>query len=131
MPPEIAAILEKCGFKAESFEKVRLGSGVVGKTAPVAIAVSAVAAIAAFRAQSDLLLLFIITGVFGGFFWYFRKILAFAKENPALAILEGAEFVAYKQMEVAAKDLPAPPKEPAISNPVTSGQSLIHIENKE
>ncbi len=130
MPLDIPEILEKCGLKVETFEKVRLGQGVVGKTSYVVGFAILALAIISLRITDQFLLAAIAASIVGLAIWHPHKTRTFAKENPALALLEGAELVAYKQIELAAKESLTPPKEPAITNPTTSGESLVQLEDK-
>lgn len=80
---------------------IRLAHGVVGKMSVVAgIALVALGGIA-WRVATDLLL------VMGGmvlivFFVYLVAVLWFAHRHPEQALLEGAEIIQYRQLEMAA-----------------------------
>jgi|SRR6185369_3025255 len=131
MPLDILEILEKSGLKTETFEKIRLGQGVVGKTSYV-VGLSIVAlGIIALRVTDQFLLGGLAAAIVGLAVWHPHKTRSFAKENPALALLEGGELVAYKKIELAAKEIPTPPATPAIENPDSSSEALVQIENKK
>jgi hypothetical protein len=49
--------------------------------------------------------------------FYLIIILRFARQNPSLALLEGAEFIKWHQIELGAKNVSVPPDTPLISDP--------------
>jgi hypothetical protein len=126
MPPiEIPAILEKFGIKAESLEGVKIGQGVVGRSAQVALGAMAVLAVIGCRLSSDFLLLLLGAATIGTVWWFFNAARDFAIRHPELALMEGATLMAYKQVELASKDQPHPPQEqPLIANP---SQAVISL----
>jgi hypothetical protein len=70
----------------DSGRRVRLGRGVVSKTAYIAFAVVTVWGIIAWK-----------------LFWYIRGTHDFAEKNPAQAMLEGAELLEWQKMGLKAK----------------------------
>lgn len=89
-----------------SFQAIKLGSGVIGKTAPLmgAFIVFGCIVVGTLRNADP----FLIVGVFaailvslatfvGGAFWY-------ARAYPAEALLEGGELLRYREMDLAAND---------------------------
>jgi hypothetical protein len=94
----------------ESARNVRLGRGVVAKTGHVALANILVWAIIAFRLSDNLIVdaALLLIGVLATGFsaWWTRTAHSFAERNPAQAMLEGAEFLEYRKLEVEAKGQP-------------------------
>ena len=102
------------------FGQVRLGRGLIGKTSlAVMAAIAAFGAIGVTMSGShylQFLICIIILALIGAYlaacFWY-------AGKNPEAVLLEGAELLQWRQMEMAAKNLPsnlpdnnvAPPRE--------------------
>jgi len=128
---DLSKILEGIGIKTESVEQIRLGRGVIGKSAYVAVLALIVFGVVASRISNELFLLFIAAAallVFGAFFFGSMK---YAKENPGAALLEGAELITWQKQELAAKSLPEPPKTPAIPDPKGLIPSSIDIEEPD
>jgi hypothetical protein len=97
-------LLAKAGVNASAYDKVRLGSGVVGRSSAVAFMAMVGFSVIAYSLRDPFYLIVlaaIMAVVFGG---YFLGILRFANNNPDLALLEGAELVQWRQIEMAAKD---------------------------
>jgi hypothetical protein len=94
----------------ESARNVRLGRGVVSKTSYVAVLPLSVWGVVAWRwsdnAVLDIGLLAI--GMCATIFamWFIKGTREFAERNPELALLEGAELLEWRRMEVAAKGVP-------------------------
>jgi len=85
---------------------VRLGKGIVGKTGYIAI-FNVLAWIAIIWKLGDNLTLdgmLVLVGACVTCFsvWSIKASFKFAEDNPGIALLEGAEVIAYKQMEIAA-----------------------------
>jgi len=97
--------LQQIGINSSSLDRIRLARGVVGKSSYVAgAAIVALAAVAAVLREplfliADAGLVVII------FIIYFSGILWFAHKHPGTALLEGAELIQWRQMEMAAKDM--------------------------
>ena len=105
---DINQVLELLGVKTEGLDRIRLARGVVGKTSYVALAAIFGLAVIAWRLTSDERALLFIAVLIGFiFFAFFVGILRFAKHNPGLALLEGAELLQWRQMEISAKEMPA------------------------
>jgi hypothetical protein len=100
----IREALEQSGLNASTLDRIRLARGVLGKTSYVAVA--AIAALALLR-DTNYLLSVLVTAVFvvyyGGALW-------FANRHPGVALLEGAELIQWRQMDIAAKSI-APDRE--------------------
>lgn len=99
----------------ESARNVRLGRGVVSKTSYIAAVPLVVWAFAVWRWSDNLLmdggllLIGVIATIFAG--WFIRSTRSFAERNPALALLEGAELIEWRKMEVAAQGIQPPPQQ--------------------
>lgn len=95
---------------AESFRQVNFGSGVVGKTSHVLLAVVGVWAITAWRLSPDIVqdadLLGAAGAVTGLYIWWTRRTQAFAEKNPGLAPLEGAHLLEYQRFVAQMTGLP-------------------------
>lgn len=88
------------------FSSVKLGSGVLGKTAPVMVGLCAAIALIAWRLPEAYpflifgcaaLVFLAVVGYICLSFWY-------AFRNPGAAVLEGANLVRYRQNEIATND---------------------------
>jgi len=105
---------------AESHRQIKLGRGVVGKTSYLTAALFGIWAVVLFKLSDN----FWLNGfLFGGgaiatvvYFWWVNSAQRFAKENPSLALLEGAEFIEYQKWEAEIKGQPTP-KLPLVPNP--------------
>jgi hypothetical protein len=121
----IPELMERLGVSGRQFQNVKLGPGVVGRNSSIAWVGGVV----------------MLAGVIGGV-WLHSTLLAgasiaggiliglgvpclnilFARMNPAAAILEGAEFVQYHQMQMtAAKGMPILIGSPPIPTPLELG----------
>lgn len=102
------------GKALESARNVRLGRGVVSKTSYIAAVPLIVWAFVVWRwsesvlMDGGLLVIGLIATVFSA--WFIRSTRSFAERNPALALLEGAELIEWRKMEVAAQGMPTPTK---------------------
>jgi len=98
----------------EHARNVRLGRGVVSKTSYVAAALLVVWVLVLWRwsdsapMDGGLLLVGVLATIFA--VWFIRSTRSFAEKNPALALLEGAERIEWRKLEVAAQGIPSPPK---------------------
>ena len=90
----------------------------------LAFVVFLIFAIAIYKMHSDWMILVVVLFAIAVFVFYFLKSLSFANLNPQLALLERAELVAYKKIELAAKGMSSPPNDDLISNP-KPGDSLL------
>jgi hypothetical protein len=106
---------------AESQKSVRLGTGVIGKTTQAVLAVIALWFGVVWKMSESLVqnVSLILVGVIATciLIWWIRKTHQFAKDNPAQAMLEGAEFVEYKRFEAQIKGVNALPNAPKITDP--------------
>lgn len=115
---EFGEILQKVGIKEESLGRIRLARGVVGKTSYVAAAMMFVLALVAFGLKGANAALLTV-GAFAviAFVIYLILVLRFATRNPGLALLEGAELVQWRQMEMGVQGQIAPPSGPNVPPP--------------
>jgi hypothetical protein len=113
-PQSIKGALEEAGISGESLDRIRLSRGVVGKTSYVAGAALLVLVSVALVLREPGYLLMIGGFAVILFLIYFIGILWFSHRHPDVALLEGAELIKWRQMEMAAKGLPTPPQQPLI-----------------
>jgi len=115
---DITHLLRSLGIRAETFDRLKLGRGVIGKTTNAWIALCVPLALMAWGLSSrpEYLIIFAVI-VLLLFAAYFFGSLWFANKNPAQALLEGSELITWKSMEMAAKDMPKVPLTPAIPDP--------------
>jgi len=100
---DIRKILEGSGFKVESIDRIKLARGVVGKVSYVAGAALLVLGALALRVDSAALFGIIAVAAVLLFLAYLVGILWFATKNPGLALLEGAELIQWRQMDMGLK----------------------------
>lgn len=95
----------------ESARNIRLGKGVTSKTSYIAALPLVVLGMVAWRWSEDIAmnagLLFIALAAIGFAVWFISSSRTFAERNPALALLEGAELIEWRRMEVEAKGVPS------------------------
>ncbi|MDR3428783.1 hypothetical protein [Silvimonas sp.] len=105
-PEEILATI------AESARNVKFGRGIVSKTGYVAGGIVAVWLTITLRLGPDLQAdaVLMIAGALVTAFgvWFVQSTLRFAEKNPAQALLDGAELVEWRRMEMAAMGVSAP-----------------------
>ena len=115
--PDIRKIAEGAGLNVEAFDRIKLGRGVVGKVSYVAAAALLVLAAAALRISGVWLFAGLIGATVIVFLAYIMGILWFATKNPGIALLEGAELIQWRQMEMGVKGVKSIPQEPNIEPP--------------
>jgi hypothetical protein len=123
---ELGELLKDVGVSQESLESVRLGRGVVGKATFALISIAALLGVVASRLSTGWMLLAVAALGVAVFVVYLFRILSFAEEHPDLALLEGAELVKWKQIDVAAKGVGTLPSGPPIEAP----KSVPLLESK-
>jgi hypothetical protein len=108
---------------------LKLGSGLLGKSAIALCVWLGIILIAVFRLNSD----FAIVGVVAvggiGFFLWFFPVIGFAKKNPAEALLEGAEWSGFKKFQASAKNHPSLQEDTSPIPPIGTSESLPVIFN--
>src|SRR5437588_748666 len=102
----VKQILEASGV-SESLDRIRLAQGVVGKSSYVAGIALLALLVVAYSLKDTSYLLAIGCFVLVLFFGYFIGVLWFANRHPDLALLEGSELVKWRQIEMAAKEIPS------------------------
>jgi len=106
----------------ETSRNVRLGRGVVSKTSYIAAVLIVMWGMIVWRWTPDLTAnggLLLIGAVVSAFaIWFIKSTRTFAERNPALALLEGAELLEWRKMDVEAKGIPSQPNRPLIEGPV-------------
>jgi hypothetical protein len=106
IPEPVKSALEGAGISTSSLDSIRLARGFVGKASYVAgIALLALGA-AALRGGDTMVVSFLMVAVFTV---YFLGALWFAHRHPGEALLEGAELIKWRQMEIGAKDITVTP----------------------
>jgi hypothetical protein len=133
MAVDFSKILEGIGLKTESINRIRLGRGVIGKSATVAFGALVIIAIVAARlpSQDDLFLMILAGCGFLLFLLFFVGAMIYGSKNTAAALLEGAELVTWQKQEMAAKYLPQPPITPEISDPKSPLTPISSIEGPD
>ena len=102
------------------YRRVTLGKGMGGKSTSAFLSVCGVLSVAAagviFAANPiyPLLLGVLVVAVY---VYYQRSLLAFAKDNPAAAVLEGGDFLKWHERELAAKSIDVIPNSPSVTDP--------------
>jgi hypothetical protein len=93
------------------FRRIKLGSGVVGKTSKVIWGLIPLWAIVLWRLSDNLMLnLFLVAGgiiITAFVMWWVHGTHKFADKNPSVALLEGAELIEYKKFEAQVKGVGA------------------------
>jgi hypothetical protein len=103
---DIRRTLEQVGINASSLDRIRLARGVVGKASYVAGAALLALGAVALVLREPLYLLILAICVLLIFVVYFGGVLWFAHRHPGVALLEGAELIQWRQMDMAAKSIP-------------------------
>lgn len=134
---DIGGVLSKFGISKSEVKRVRLGRGLVGKlTSSLMLTVGALAAIGVALAArngsgyviASLIIASMIVFVYSR---YIASVKEIAERHPELALLEGAELIAYRKMQldlstktspeaVATKKVEADPARPKVAIPSAS-----------
>src|SRR5947209_6692982 len=104
--PDLQDTLKSAGINASAFDRIRLARGVVGKASYVATAAVIGLAVVAYGLKEPTLLIIDAILIAVLFVTYFAGVLWFAHKHPGAALLEGAELVQWRQLEMTAGDLP-------------------------
>jgi hypothetical protein len=133
----VAELMERLGISGNQLQGVKLGPGVVGRNSTIAWALEIVmlagVVSGAYLHSPTLVGLSLVGGILGGLGALFLNV-SFAKQNPAAAILEGAHFVEYQQMQMTAArgvlstGVPGPPVPPPQQLPSAGQVSLPEHE---
>jgi hypothetical protein len=103
---EITKALQAAGISAASLDRIRLARGVVGKASYVAGATIFALGVVAFTLRDPAYLFYVAALAVSVFVIYFVGILWFAHKHPGLSLLEGAELIQWRQMEMTANNVP-------------------------
>ncbi len=101
--------------------RIKFGSGVIGKTGTVMLGVVIVFGIVAYRIDGFWALAGIALLTAAVFLVYLFATLRFAERNPNIAVLEGAELIQAKRLDLGASEMPALPDQTVGPNPLTVG----------
>jgi|SRR5437868_5927679 len=117
----IREALEQSGITASTLDRIRLARGVVGKASYVAGA--AIVALAGFglTLRDPIYLLADAVLVLILFVVYFAGVLWFANRHPGAALLEGAELIQWRQLDIAAKSTAPIENVPVLPEPENRG----------
>jgi hypothetical protein len=112
-------ILQQVGItKGGSFQRIRLGRGAAGKATNIMLGVCAVFGVIAVALGGNVTALMILAAMLMVLalivIW---GVLDFARANPAQALLEGADLVKWREIDMAAKNIPALPPGPSGPDP--------------
>jgi len=110
--------LESAGIKGETLDRIRLARGVVGKSSYVAGAAFLTLVTVAWSLRDPGYLLALAVFVLLLFVIYFAGVLWFAHRHPGEALLEGAELIRWRQLEMGVKGEPSLPQAPNVSPPL-------------
>lgn len=105
-PEPVKKALEAVGVSESSLDRVRLAQGFMGKASYVTGAVMLVLVTVAAFLRDPLFLLIVAALAVIVFAIYFFGSLWFSHKHPDLALLEGAELIRWRQIEMAAKGHP-------------------------
>lgn len=95
----------------------RFGTGVMGKSAVLMFVLLAVLGVAIWKLEVTVAIIGIaVLGALVFFLWLFA-ILRYTREHPEVALLEGAEWTAWKKFEASAKTVVTPPAFPVTADP--------------
>jgi hypothetical protein len=80
----------------------RFGSGLLGKSSIVLVALIAAGATAMWRLRSDWAILTVVVLLVLVFVLWYHRLIKFAHAHPDVAVLEGVEYTAHHKMVLAA-----------------------------
>ncbi len=115
--PGLQETLSKIGVSAESLDRIRLAHGVVGKSSYVAVFSILALAVVAYNLRDPTYLIVVACLLLVLFGSYFAGVLWFAHANPGTALLEGAELIKWRQLDMGIKGEPHITPQPNISPP--------------
>jgi hypothetical protein len=102
LPPHVKQVLEAVGVSESSLDRIRLAQGVVGKSSYVAGLALLALLVVGFSLRDPVYLLVVAFLIVIVFFVFFGGVLWFAHKRPDMALLEGAELIKWRQIEMAA-----------------------------
>ena len=115
--PDIRKIADGAGLNVEAFDRIKLGRGLVGKSAYVAVAAVLVLGAVALRTSNVSILAAVIAAAVIVFLVFFLGVLQLAAKNPGAALLEGAELIQWRQMDMGIKGVETLPEGPNVEPP--------------
>jgi hypothetical protein len=98
--------LESTGINTSALDRIRLARGVVGKASYVAGAAVLGLAVVAWGLRDSTLLVADGALILALFLTYLVGVLWFANKHPGVALLEGAELLQWRQLEITASNPP-------------------------
>jgi hypothetical protein len=98
-------ILSRTGISAEALDRIRLAQGFVGKSSYVAVSAILMLGALAFALREPSYLLVVACFILVTFLVFFFGALWFAYSRPGEALLEGAELIKWRQLEMKASDV--------------------------
>ena len=104
-------------LSTKNLSKIKFGRGVVGKVNNLGIVSLIVMAIFACTIKNESMVFAFVIVILGAFLFYCKYVFAFAAKNPEIAVLDGAEFVTYKQVELGSKEITVPQPSSSIERP--------------
>ncbi|HUY68011.1 MAG TPA: hypothetical protein VMV79_01770 [Alphaproteobacteria bacterium] len=117
-------VLDKLGFKTESFSKIQFGQGVIGRTWPIFLAAVIMLGLLGLELSIPWMQFIALVALIVLPCYYLHSVIRHTEKSPETALLEGATLIAYRQQELAAKGLPKPPEGPSVTNPTPSQPAL-------
>ncbi|WP_199085976.1 hypothetical protein [Bosea sp. ASV33] len=109
-----------------AYDRIKLGSGLSGKLTAALIALYGVLAVAAYGLSGHVsALLFVVVAAIVVFLVFCGGMAFYAIKYPGLAVLEGADFIKLRQIEMSASDprimTAGPNSLPPPEGPLTDG----------
>jgi len=111
----VKKFLEQTGLLT-TLDRIRF-SGVVGKITLATITFFIFLSVAVWKLTTEWMIFSASFLGFLGIIFVVHKVMDFANSHPAEAMLEGAELVQYRQVELAAKNIGVLPSGPAVPSP--------------
>lgn len=102
---DLRDVLQRAGISAETLDRIRLARGVVGKSSYVAAAAILALGTVAVVLRDPVFLIADAVLILILFITYFAGVMWFAHKHPGTALLEGAELIQWRQMDMSARDV--------------------------
>jgi hypothetical protein len=125
---QVLELMERLGISGHQLRSAKLGPGVVGRNSSIAWALEIVmlaGVICGGVLRQPILVGIALIGAVVIALWISYLNVKFGKENPAAALLEGAHFLEFHQMQMTSSrgaqaiELPAVPARPQLPNDST------------
>lgn len=118
-------------IQTNNLSKIKFGVGVVGKCSNLGIALLILLLLVIYKLENELAILFTVVVAIGTTIYFVKNLLSFAEKNPEISVLEGAELVAYKKVELKLKGNDSLFTEsPSINDPHKVEVAILTNENK-